>query len=92
LIQGQGVFGATLDGLTQMGLSTQQALVQINRIIDQQAFTKAADDIFYASAWIFLALIFLIWFADRPAKPVQSSAAKGPSNDSGATQAAAGAH
>jgi len=92
LVQGQGVFGATVDGLTQMGLSTEQALLQINRIIDQQAFTKAADDIFYASAWIFLCLIFLIWFADRPAKHSPSPSAKGPSNDSGATQAAAGAH
>jgi DHA2 family multidrug resistance protein len=55
LIQGQGVFGATVEGLAQVGLSTEQALIQINRIIDQQAFTKAADDIFYASAWIFIA-------------------------------------
>jgi DHA2 family multidrug resistance protein len=92
LIQGQGVFGATVEGLTQVGLSTEQALIQINRIIDQQAFTKAADDIFYASAWIFIALISLIWLADRPAKHMPTPGPKGASAENGAEQAAAGAH
>jgi DHA2 family multidrug resistance protein len=92
LIQGQGAFGASVDALNQMGLSTEQALLQINRIIDQQAFTKAADDIFYASAWIFIALIALIWLADRPAKPTAQNHKKSVSGDSDAQQAAAGAH
>ena len=42
-------------------------LVQINRMIDQQAFTRAADDIFLGSAFIFLLLISLIWLTKRPA-------------------------
>ncbi|MFT4241576.1 MAG: DHA2 family efflux MFS transporter permease subunit [Acidovorax sp.] len=68
LVQGQGVFAATLDKLTAAGLSQPQALAQINRLIDQQAFTRAADDIFIGSAGIFLLLIGLIWLTKRPAR------------------------
>jgi MFS transporter, DHA2 family, multidrug resistance protein len=67
LVQGQGVFGVTLSSLQASGLSAEQALLQINRLIDQQAYTRAADDIFMASAWIFLGLISMIWLTRRPA-------------------------
>ncbi|QIL72523.1 DHA2 family efflux MFS transporter permease subunit [Diaphorobacter sp. HDW4B] len=67
LIQGQGVFGVTLQGLKAAGLSQEQALAQINRLIDQQAYTRAADDIFLASSFLFLSLIVLIWLTKRPA-------------------------
>ena len=66
LVQGQGVFAQTLQGLQTAGMSQQQALGQINRLIDQQAFTRAADDIFLASAAIFLVLIGAIWLTRRP--------------------------
>ena len=70
-----------LAGNTQKILAAaEQAYAQINRLIDQQAFTRAADDIFLASSFLFLSLIVLIWFTKRPA-----SAA-------GAADAAAGAH
>ena len=71
--------GATLAGLQSAGLGAAQALAQVNRLVDQQAFTRAADDIFAASAWVFLALIGLIWFTRRPprmaagAKPMPSA-------------------
>ncbi|MBY0409610.1 MAG: MFS transporter, partial [Burkholderiaceae bacterium] len=68
LVQGQGVFAQTLDGLTASGLSMQQALAQINRLIDQQAYTRAVDDIFFGSAVLFLMLIGLIWLTRRPAR------------------------
>ncbi|QNN55920.1 DHA2 family efflux MFS transporter permease subunit [Diaphorobacter ruginosibacter] len=67
MIQGQGPFALTLRGLRATGLNQEQALAQINRLIDQQAFTKAANDIFFASACMFLGLIVLIWFTKRPA-------------------------
>ncbi len=67
LVQGQGVFGITLQGLQAAGLSQEQALAQINRLIDQQAYTRAADDIFLASSMLFLVLIGLIWMTRRPA-------------------------
>ena len=67
LVQGQGVFAQTLQGLQASGLSQPQALAQIHRLIDQQAFTRAADDIFLASAGIFLLLIGSLWLTRRPA-------------------------
>ena len=80
LVQGQGTFAITVKNLQAAGMSTEQAYAQINRLIDQQAFTRAADDIFLASSFMFLSLIILIWFTKRPA-----------AHGSGA-DAAAGAH
>jgi len=47
---------------------------------NQQAYMLAANDIFWASALLFIALIPLVWLAHKPA-PV-----------AGAADAAAGAH
>ncbi len=62
-------------------MGSEQALSQINRMIDQQAATLAANDVFYASAVIFLVLIPLVWLAQP--KRMGAAAAK---------EAAAGAH
>ena len=71
---------ATLSGLTAGGLTPEQALGQINRMVDQQAFMLAANDIFYVSALLFLTLIPLIWLS-HPLAPQGAGA-----------EAAAGAH
>jgi DHA2 family multidrug resistance protein len=71
---------SALSGLATAGLSREQALAQINRLVDQQAFMLAAADMFYVSAGLFLLLIPLVWLT-RP----QPAAA-------GAPDAAAGAH
>ena len=42
-------------------------------MIDQQAFTRAADDIFLVSAVIFIGLISMLWLTQRPA-PLPSAA------------------
>jgi DHA2 family multidrug resistance protein len=55
------------DALGSIGLTAQQAAAQLNRLIDQQSFTRAADDIFLASAILFAALIALVWLA-RPSR------------------------
>ena len=81
LIQGQGIFGITMESLKASGLSTEQALAQINRLIDQQAYTRAADDIFLASAVIFIGLIATVWLTKRP-KP--HAAASGAADAGGA--------
>jgi DHA2 family multidrug resistance protein len=60
------MFMATVEGLKAAGMSTEQAWLQINRLIDQQAFTRAADDVFIGSSLMFLLLISLIWFTRRP--------------------------
>lgn len=79
--QGNAASNSALAGLHAAGLSTEQAFSQINRMIDQQAATLAANDVFYASALIFVALIPLVWLS-RPAKTGGGAAA----------DAAAGAH
>ena len=74
LVQGQGVFAQTLQNLQAAGLSPAQALLQINRLIDQQAYTRAADDIFLGSATVFLLLIATIWLTERPARHASAGA------------------
>jgi DHA2 family multidrug resistance protein len=70
---------STLAGLAASGLSPQQALAQINRLVDLQAFTLAADDIFYLSAGLFLLLVPLVWLTH-------------PQKAAAGVDAAAGAH
>jgi MFS transporter, DHA2 family, multidrug resistance protein len=70
-----------MSGLAASGLSPEQVLGQINRIVDQQAFMLAANDIFYISAILFLALIPLVWLSH----PFPSPGGAGG-------EAAAGAH
>ena len=53
-------------GFRNAGLSESAALAQLHRLVDQQAFTRAADDIFLASAVIFVLLIGRVWLARRP--------------------------
>jgi DHA2 family multidrug resistance protein len=72
--RGSSASNSALAGLNAAGLSTEQALSQINRMIDQQAATLAANDVFYASALIFVALIPLVWLS-RPAKAGGGAAA-----------------
>jgi DHA2 family multidrug resistance protein len=82
LVEQMAMNGTALDNatttLTQAGVPTAGAYASINRLVDVQAFTKAADDIFIASAVTFLFLIFTIWFTKRPPK-----IAGGPSADAG---------
>lgn len=59
-----------LSGLASQGLSPEQSLAYLNRLVDQQAFMLSADDIFAASAVIFLLLLGIVWLA----KPVHASA------------------
>jgi DHA2 family multidrug resistance protein len=78
--RGSSAAMGALSGLSSHGFTGQQALAQVDRLITQQAFMLAANDVFYASAVIFLFLIPLVWLA-RPAKAGGASA-----------DAAAGAH
>ena len=52
-----------LSRLGASGLSTEQAQAVLNRMVDQQAYTMAATDLFYLSALLFLGLIGLVWLA-----------------------------
>ena len=70
---GDPIAGETIGRLAAAGLSPEQALMQVNRLIDQQAFTRAADDIFLGSAVLFVLLIIAIWFTRRPPPLVGSA-------------------
>lgn len=52
------------------GLDASQSTALVNRLIDQQAFMLSANDIFLASALLFLLLIGVVWLA----RPVKSAA------------------
>jgi DHA2 family multidrug resistance protein len=65
--QGNNAATSAMSGLTGSGFSTEQVMGQINRIVDQQAYMLATNDIFYASAILFLLLIPLVWLA-KPQK------------------------
>ncbi|MBS0493687.1 MAG: DHA2 family efflux MFS transporter permease subunit [Proteobacteria bacterium] len=80
LHSGYGPLNDTLQKLQALGLSPEQALAQVERLVTQQAFTLAANDVNWASALLFLALVPLVWLAH----PMRGSA--------GGAEAAAGAH
>ncbi len=67
---------ATISGLSASGFSAEQILAQINRLVDQQAFMLAANDIFFISALLFVALIPLVWLS-HPQRATPSSNAAG---------------
>ncbi len=64
--------------LANAGMSGEQQLAMMNRMVDQQAFMLSAVELFRMSAWVFLVLIVVIWFA----RPTRASA--GASAEAGA--------
>jgi DHA2 family multidrug resistance protein len=78
--QGSTATNSALSGLAGAGLTPDQALSTINRLVDQQAYMLAANDVFYVSALIFLLLIPLVYLT-RHTKA-----------GAGSADAAAGAH
>ncbi|MEI2418054.1 DHA2 family efflux MFS transporter permease subunit [Orrella sp. JC864] len=79
---GRPAFDQALSGLQAHGLSPEQALASLDRMIDTQAYTLSALDVFYASSLVFVALVAMVWLARPP---------RGKSG-AGASEAAAGAH
>ncbi len=69
---GKPAFDATMAALHAKGMTQAQSASVINNLINEQAFTMSAADIFYASAILFLVLIGLVWFA-RPKRAAADS-------------------
>jgi DHA2 family multidrug resistance protein len=65
---------AAMAGLQGNGLDPQQGAAALNRLVDVQAFMLSADDLFYISGLIFLALIMVIWLA-KPGRRAPGGAA-----------------
>jgi DHA2 family multidrug resistance protein len=78
---GSQAYDHVMRALDNAGMSHPQALNALNGMLDTQAFTMSALDVFYGSAIVFLLLTGLVWFA----KPIRAK-------DGGAAEAAAGAH
>lgn len=68
---GNPISAPVVQGLQDSGFSYQQALAVIDRLINQQAYTIAVDEMFRLSAWLFLGLILLVWLV----KPARNKAA-----------------
>jgi DHA2 family multidrug resistance protein len=66
-----------LAGLNASGLTPEQASATLNRLIDQQAFTMAATDIFHLSSGLFLLLVGLVWMAKPKRAPGAAAADAG---------------
>ncbi|HKD53145.1 MAG TPA: DHA2 family efflux MFS transporter permease subunit [Steroidobacteraceae bacterium] len=79
LSAGDPTTAQALGTLHASGAGNAQSLELLNRLVDNQAYVLSADDIFYASGLIFLALIVLVWFAH-------------PIRGAGGSAAASGAH
>ena len=77
---GNNATNSALSGLTAGGLTQNQALASVDRLVNQQAYMLAANDVFYASALIFLALIPLVYLTRYNRAPATGA------------DAAAGAH
>ena len=48
-------------------MTPEQASATIERLLNQQAFTMAVTDVFLLSSALFVLLVALVWFAQRPA-------------------------
>lgn len=59
-----------LSALGQLGLGQPADAAQLARLVEQQAYMLAANDIFWVSGWIFLLLIGAVWLARRPTRAV----------------------
>ena len=69
--------------LQARGMSHDQALASIDKLVQQQAYTMAVTDLFWLSGLLFFALVGVLWLS-RPARPGSSG--------SGSGESAGGAH
>jgi len=60
---GSAVATETLARLHAAGFDGAAALAMLDRVLNVQAYVLSADDVFYASALLFLALVPIIWLA-----------------------------
>ena len=64
---------ATIGQLMAGGLTREQALASIDRLVNQQAFTLAVTDLFYLSSALFFVLVLVVWTS----RPVRGAGAGG---------------
>jgi DHA2 family multidrug resistance protein len=77
LTPGDPALAATLQSLGALGLPPESQYALLNQIVNQQAFTLSALDLFYASAILLMVLIPLLWMARPPRRGGGGGAAAG---------------
>jgi DHA2 family multidrug resistance protein len=63
-----------IEQLRAAGYGREQALAVIDWLVEQQAFTMAATDLFWISSALFVALVALVWAATRPRAAIGATA------------------
>ncbi|MCE9657022.1 MAG: DHA2 family efflux MFS transporter permease subunit [Burkholderiales bacterium] len=63
--QGSTAAALALGQLGAGGYDAAQSLATINRMVDQQAYTMAANDLFFVSSALFVLLLVFIWASKR---------------------------
>ena len=76
LTPGDPATASTLQSLGALGMPQEAQYAFLNQLVNQQAFTLSALDLFYASAILLVVLIPLLWIA-RPPKGKGGGAAAG---------------
>jgi DHA2 family multidrug resistance protein len=69
------VLNGTLEQLQHAGFSGLQALGSVTNIAVRQAYALASVDFFWASGWLMLLAVPLIWLTRKPAPAGGASAA-----------------
>lgn len=77
ITSGSASTAQAMNSLASAGFSPEQSLVQINRLLDQQAYMLGANDVFRASAVLFLLLIGVVWLAHPVKKAAAAAEASG---------------
>lgn len=85
--RGNTAFEQTRVDLAAQGLNSDQINAFINRMVDTQAYTLAADDLFYISSILYVLLIVIIWFAS-PRTIVHRAQAPTPARPAGGSDPA----
>jgi MFS transporter, DHA2 family, multidrug resistance protein len=76
LTPGNPAAAHTLATLHASGMPQSQSYALLNRLVDGQAYMLSANDIFYVSGLIFIAMIVLVWLA-HPVHETAGGAAAG---------------
>jgi len=75
LTAGNPATSGVLELLGRTGMDAQQRYAYLERLVNQQAFTLSALELFYISAILLVLLIPLLWFARPPRKAAGAAAA-----------------
>ena len=68
------IMAGAMAQMRDFGLSSGQALASVTNTVVRQAYAMASIDFFWASGWLMLLMIPLVWLTRRPAGPAPEAA------------------